>query len=140
MKIPRFVILNNPDENFTNVVMETRPPFFLGKVYGIPKKEVDAVEQMMADLANERITAVKLPGYTIFLVASGTLAGGNIEPEQAKPLLREMGDFYKLAVLERKRGKNRLYQEGVPDDLDRINGQRIREAKAEGRKIFLDQK
>ena len=140
MRLPRFVILTNPDENFNNVVMETRPPFFLGKVYCIPKKEVDAVEQMMADLANERTTAVKLPGYTIFLVASGTLTGMGLEPEQAKPILREMADFYKSAAIDRKRGKNRLYQEGVPEDLDRINGQKIREAKAEGRRIYLDQK
>ncbi|MGN1220434.1 MAG: hypothetical protein ACI4TU_05800 [Candidatus Cryptobacteroides sp.] len=140
MKLPRFVILSNPDENIGNLVMETKPPFFLGKVYSIPKKEEDAVEQMMADLANDRITAIKLPGYTIFLVASGTMAGGTLDPEQAKPLLREMGDFYKAAVIERKRGKYRKFQEGVPDNLDQLNGRRIKEAKAEGRKIFLDQK
>lgn len=140
MKLPRFVILSNPEENIGNLVMETKPPFFLGKVYSIQKKEEDAVEQMMADIANDRITAIKLPGYTIFLVASGTMAGGALEPEQAKSLLREMGDFYKTAVIERKRGKYRMFQEGVPDNLDQLNGKRIREAKADGRKIFLEQK
>lgn len=139
-QLPRFVLVSNPDEGLTNVVMETRPPYFLGKAFGIPKKNIDDVEQMMADIANDRTTAAKVPGFTIFMTPYGSLNGERLPDEQARATLRDMAAFYKETAIERKKGKNRIYQEDVPDDIDVINGHKIREAKAEGRKIFLDQK
>lgn len=139
-KLPRFVFVSNPDENLTDVILETVPPFFLGKAYGIPKKEEDRVEQMMSDIANGRTTAVKLPGFTIFLTPYGSLTGEKLPTEQAMTTLRDMAEFYRAGIIERKKHRHRQYQEDVPDDIDRINGEKIREAKAEGRKIFLQQK
>ncbi len=139
-QLPRFVYISNPDEGLSDVILETTPPFFLGKVYGIPKKDKARVEQMMSDIANDRTTAVKLPGFTIFLTPYGSLQGWRMEREKAVATLRDMANFYRSGIIERKKHKHRQYQEDVPDDIDEQNGRKIAEARDEGRKIFLQQK
>lgn len=138
MRLPRFVILQNPAEITNTLIMETRPPFVVVKAVGIPKKDAERVEAMLADIANGRKAAVKVPGFTVFLTPIGSLGGGRLEPEAATPTLREMAGFYLEAVAARRRHKLRVYEEGVPDDIDERNGRRIREAGS--RKIWLDQK
>ena len=140
MRLPQFVFLSNPTEGVTDVILETTPPFFMGKVYGIPKKEEDRVEKMLSDIANDRTTAVKIPGFTIFLTPAGSLNGYTLPKQEAVAKLREMADFYVANGFEKKKHRHRQYQEGVPDDIDTINGKKIRRARDEGRKIFLDQK
>ena len=140
MKLPRFVFLTNPTAGVSDVILETLPPFFMGKVYGIPKRDTEKVEQMLSDIANERTTAVKMEGFTIFLTPAGSLNGSIVQKPEAIAKLRDMAVFYRDNGFEKKNHRHRQYQEGVPDDIDRINGGKIKEAKAEGRKIFLDQK
>lgn len=139
MRLPRFVRITEPVTE-TDLMMETRPPFVLARAICIPKKSEERVEEMLADMANGRRTAVKVPGYTVFIVPAGTLSRGVLSDDELEPLLRDMAEFWVEAVAVRKKHKIRLYQEGVPDDVDEINGRKIREAKAEGRKIFLDHK
>ena len=140
MKLPRFVFLTNPTEGVSDVILETLPPFFMAKVYGIPKKEEERVEQMMSDIANDRTTAVKVPGFTIFLTPAGSLNGTILPKKEAVDKLRDMAEFYLTNGFEKKKHRHRQFQEGVPDDIDSINGRKIRQARDEGRKIFLDQK
>ena len=136
-RLPRFLFVSNPDEGVFDVIMETTPPYLLGKAYGIPKKDQERVEAMMADIANDRTTAVKIPGLTMFLTPCGSLTGEILPKPQAIAVLRDMADFYLAQGFERKKHKHRIYQEDVPDDIDEQNGRRIREAE---RKIYLPQK
>ena len=140
MKLPRFVFLTNPTEGVSDVILETKSPFFMAKVYGIPKRETEKVEKMMSDIANDRTTAVKMPGFTIFLTPAGSLNGYILPKKEAVAKLRDMAEFYRVNGFEKKKHRHRQFQEDVPDDIDSINGRRIRQAKEEGRKIFLDQK
>ena len=140
MRVPRFVMLNNPDEQFSDVVMESTPPYLLGKVYFIEKKDTDKVEETLADIANGRRVAVKIPGYTAFVSVAGTLDGETLPDDEAREVLRDMADFYKGAMLTRKKGRYRRFQEGVPDDIDQQNYDKIKAGIAEGRKVFVDKR
>ncbi len=139
MRLPRFVRITEPVTE-TDLMMETRPPFVLARAICIPKKDTGRVEEMLADMANGRRTAVKVPGYTVFIVPAGTLSRSILPEEEITALLRELAEFWVEAVASRKKHKIRIYEEGVPDDIDEINGRKIRAAKAGGRKIFLDHK
>lgn len=136
-KLPRFLFVSNPDEGVFDVILETKPPYFLGKVYGIPKKEEARVEAMLSDIANDRTTAVKIPGFTMFLTPYGSLTGEMIPRQEAIATLRDMAVFYVEQGFERKKHKHRIYQEDVPDDIDEQNGIRIKQANG---KIFLPHK
>ena len=140
MKLPRFVMLYNPDEQLNDVVMETSAPYFLGKVYKIDKRDEEQVEQTLADIANGRRLAVKIEGYTIFVSVAGTLDRNELPDEEAREVLRDMADFYRGAVLLRKKGKHRCYQEGVPIDIDHQNHELIKAGKDEGRMVFVDRR
>lgn len=139
-QFPRFTFISNPDAGLAESVLETTPPFFVGKVYAIPKRHTERVEQMMADMANDRTPAAKVPGYTAFLVPGGSLTGERLEPDELKETLRDMAHFYGSVGVVRNKHKFRQCQEDVPDNIDEINGRKITEAKAEGRKIFLEKK
>lgn len=139
-RMPRFVLLRNTEELSNVLVMETTPPFFMATPYCVQKKDVAQVEKMLSDIANERISAVKVPGYTVFLMPYGTLFGGSLSPAEAVLTMREMAEFYSRQALEVNKHKNRIYQEDVPDNIDEENGRRIRAAKIEGRKIYLEKK
>lgn len=139
MRLPRFVRLSGP-EITSDLILETRPPFIIARAVGIPKKDADRVEEMLADIANERRAAVKVPGFTVFLSVAGTLTRGAYPDDEVIPVLRDMAEFWGEAVAEKKKHKYRIYEESVPDDIDEGNGRKIRDAKAEGRKIFLEHK
>lgn len=139
-KLPRFVLLKNTEELSNVLVLETRPPFFIASPYCIAKKDSGRVEEMLAGIANERIRAVKVPGYTVFLMPYGTLSGENVSGAETIETMREMAEFYSRQALEVNKHKNRIYQEDMPDNIDEENGRRIRAAKIEGRKIYLEKK
>lgn len=116
MKLPRFVIIENPLEDVFNWVMDTEHPYLFGKAYAIRKKKADEVESMIAAIANDRVTAVKVDGYSVFLMAAGTLESGRMPREDVIGILRDMAAFYKEAVLDKKGARFAEYEEGVPDD------------------------
>ncbi len=139
MRLPRFVRLSGP-EIVSDLILETRPPFLIARAAGIPKKDGDRVEEMLADIANGRRAAVKVPGFTVFLTVAGTLSRGGYPDDEAMAVLRDMAEFWAGAVAEKKKHRYRVYEEAVPDDIDEVNGRKIRDAKAGGRKIFLEHK
>lgn len=139
-QFPRFTFISNPDDGLQESVLETIPPFFVGKVYAIPKRHTEKVEAMLADMANDRTPAAKVPGYTAFLVPGGTLTGERLGESKLRQTLRDMALFYGTVGVARNKHKFRQCQEDVPDDVDEINGRKIAEAKAQGRKIFLEHK
>ncbi len=138
-KLPRFVTINSPELSNT-MVLETLPPYLIGAPRGIPKKDTEAVEAMMSAIANGRTAAAKIPGFTLFFHPFTTLLPSRLPDDELKSRLRDMADFYVETVFSRNKHKHRAYQEDVPDDIDEINGRRIKEAKAERRKIFLEHK
>ena len=135
--LPRFVTVKNTEDLSSVLVLETREPFFLGIPYGIPKKNEEKVEQMLSDIANGRTGAVKVPGYTIFMCPYGTLTGERMEEGRARDTLMEMAEFYAEQVLSTSIHKNRIYQEGVADDVDERYGGMLKESGAlERRKAY----
>lgn len=94
---------------------------------GIPKKDTDAVEEMLSDIANGRKTAVKLPGFTLFFLPYATLEPAKLPDEQVIEKLREMAEFYREFIFEKKKHRHRIYQEDVPDDIDEQRGREYRE-------------
>jgi len=128
--LPRFILVSHPDLPQT-MVLETRPPYIVGSPYCIPKKDGDRVDGFLTSIAHGRVTAVKIPGYTIFLTLWGSLQHRLPEtPDEAKALLREMADFYKDTALVKNKHKNRIYEEGVPDDIDEQRGRYFKELKS----------
>ena len=128
--LPRFVLVSHPDLPQI-MVMETRPPYIIASPYCIPKKDGDRVDGFLTSIAHGRVTAVKVPGYTIFLTLWGSLRHTLPEtPDEAKALLREMADFYKDTALAKNKHKSRIYEEGVPDDIDEQRGRYFKELKS----------
>ena len=129
-QLPRFILVSHPDLPQT-MVLETRPPYIVASPYCVPKKDTDKVDSFLTSIANGRVTAVKVPGYTIFLTLWGSLQHRLPDtPEEAKALLREMANFYKETALKRSKHKNRIYEEGVPDDIDEQRGRYFKELKS----------
>lgn len=128
--LPRFVTLNHPDLPQT-LVMETRPPFILGAPYCVPKKDTEKVEDTLSKIANGRLTAVKMQGFTIFFFLWGSLQNSLPDsPEQARDILREMAGYYRENVISKNRHKHRIYEEGGPDDIDEQRGKYFKELKS----------
>lgn len=94
---------------------------------GIPKKDTEAVEEMLSDIANGRKTAVKLPGFTLFFMPYTTLEPAKLTDEQVIEKLRDMAEFYRDFIFEKKKHRHRIYQEDVPDDIDEQNGRYFKE-------------
>lgn len=139
-KLPRFVLLQNREEEISGIVMETVSPYFMGRAYEIPKKETERVEEFMSGIVNGRELGAKVPGYTIFMIPYGTLDNERLDDEEALSVLRDMAEYYARDVISKKRHRSRIYQEGVPDDIDERNGRIIREARERGEKAFIDRR
>lgn len=128
--LPRFILVSHPDLPQT-MVLDTRPPYIVGSPYCIPKKDADRVDDFLTSMANGRVVAAKIPGYTIFMTLWGSLQHRLPDtPDEARALLREMGDFYKATALAKNKHKSRIYEEGVPDDIDEQRGRYFKELKS----------
>lgn len=59
-----------------DIIIETVPPFLLGKVYGIPKAEAERVEAEIEAMESGRWPLAKVRGYMLFVYPAGSLTGG----------------------------------------------------------------
>lgn len=127
-KLPEFVLVSHPDLPQT-FVMQTVPPYVIAAPYCIPKKDEARVSDMVGDIVNGRVVAAKVPGFTIFLTLWGTLPGVRVDALSATAVMTKMADFYRETALAKNKHKNRIYEEGVPDDIDERRGRFFKELK-----------
>ena len=113
MKLPKFCIIENKQELPMPYVLLTEKPYLIGRIYAISDENDRSA--FLDSIANERITAVRIPGYSVFVIANGCLAGEWAEARDAKPLLKEMGEFYLTERIEphRYRYKKFLYDPSI---------------------------
>lgn len=89
--LPKYVIIENKQEMPRPYVLLTRDSLLIGKVMCIQTEEVSG---FLDKVANGQILAAKVPGYSVFIMANGCLAGRGVDKEDALPILREMAQFY----------------------------------------------
>lgn len=89
-------------------VLLTRDSFLIGKIRTAKPEEASI---FLDRIANERLTAAKIPGYNIFVVADGSLAGRGIDKEDALPILREMAQFFLTERIEPHKHPYKRYED-----------------------------
>lgn len=97
------------------IIIQTRAPYLVAMPYKIPKKDIDKLEELMA---NDKKTIVKVKGFTIFLTPYDTLTGKRVDKKEIVSILEGMEQVYREHYLPHQKHPNRKYQEGVADDMD----------------------
>lgn len=125
-------------ENFD----EWRVPLFLnlqsllvGYPYMLEYSQKEEIETELSLIANERHTAAKVPGYSIFITPKFTLDGSRIESkEELLKQLREMAEFYLHYRIEKRPGKYLKmrddYYPGCPGDWKPWDKEKVAAKKA----------
>lgn len=127
--LPKYMTLCSRSEGLSDILLETIPPFLIGKVYGIPKAEPERVAAEIEAMESGRWPLAKVRGYTLFVHPAGSLTGEKVTAEELRDALRGMAEYYAREAMA-KPHRMRKYQEGVPDDIDERNGE-IRKAARE---------
>ena len=107
MKLPKFCIIENKQELPMPFVLLTEKPFLIGRIFAT--YDEDQLSKTLDDIANERIVGVRIPGYSVFVLANGCLAGEWTNERDAKPLLERMGEFYRTERIEPHKNRYKRY-------------------------------
>lgn len=106
--LPKFVIIDNKQELPMPYVLLTRDSYLIGKVKIVKQEEASA---FLDNIVNERVTAAKVPGYSVFIIANGSMVGRGIDKTDALPILREMAQFFLTERIEPHKHPYKRYED-----------------------------
>lgn len=116
-RMPDFCLLQNREAWGRPLVLDLET-FLVGTAYSLDYREKDAIERQLEDMANDRVTAAKVPGHTIFLTLKYNFSGEEYDRAEILASLRGMADFYYTEVVDRHRANFARYRDGYVPELD----------------------
>jgi hypothetical protein len=117
MKLPEFIYGTNKKDLDGPVILQTKPPYYIGKVYLFDSR--DKYATFHANYTGWHFEPV--PGYNIGITLAGTLITDKISftPEikhKIKAIMWEMVQFYTEERINNKQGFFKKYQIAKKED------------------------